>query len=169
VSCLFKNLCRALLLGALLVVCVAPAASAAPKGSSAPCWKLLLNEWYGGRITTIYPLHCYTQAIDHLPADIAVYSSAKQDIQAAEQAAANHRSAPPESTQPPKLATGTTDASPPKKKGGLIGFLDDITPGNPQSFPLPLLILGALAILLVIAGGAGMLWQRRHPNEPDEG
>jgi hypothetical protein len=44
-------------------------------------------------------------------------------------------------------------------------LLDQITPGNPDSFPLPLLILGALAILLIAAGGAGMLWQRAHPRD----
>jgi hypothetical protein len=53
----------------------------------------------------------------------------------------------------------------PKKKGGISGALADITPGDPQAFPLPLLILGALAILLVIAGAVGMLWQRSHPRD----
>ncbi len=156
-----KHLCRTLLLFAAFLLIVAPSASAAKHPARVACWKLLLNEWYGGAITTIYPLHCYTQAIDHLPADISEYSSAKQDIQAAELAAAHHKSAPPERTKPP--TTGTGDANPPKKKGGFIGLLHDITPGNPQSFPLPLLVLGALAILLVIAGGVGMVWQRTHP------
>ncbi len=59
----------------------------------------------------------------------------------------------------------TPDQNPPKKKHGFAGLLADITPGNPQSFPLPLLVLGALAILLVVAGGAGMVWQRSHPGD----
>ncbi len=51
-----------------------------------------------------------------------------------------------------------------KKKGfGLV--LAKITPGDSQSFPLPLLILGALAILLVVGGIAGMFWQRSHPRD----
>src|SRR5579871_6155723 len=94
-----------------------------------PCWKLLLNEWYGGAITTIYPLPCYTQAIDHLPADISVYSSAKQDIQAAELAASEGKPAPKERGRLP--TTGTGEVNPPKKKGGIAGFIQDITPGNP--------------------------------------
>ena len=59
------------------------------------------------------------------------------------------------------------DGNPPRKKHGLPGLLADITPGDPQAFPLPLLVLGALAILLVIAGGAGMIWQRTHPRDAD--
>ena len=177
-----------LLCGALLAVVGTPAATAAP-AAGVPCWKQLLNDWYDGTINNIYPLPCYRQAIDHLPLDVQAYSSAKDDILAAEQAAANHQHAPKEKSPPPgattttggssgstttpPTATTTTpttttpDANPPKKKGGFAGVLADLTPGNPQSFPLPLLVLGALAILLVLAGGFGMIWQRTHPRGDD--
>ena len=50
-------------------------------------------------------------------------------------------------------------------KGGLTGFLDRLVPGNPNSFPTPLLILGLLAIVLILAGVGGMFWQRSHPRD----
>lgn len=168
-STLTKNVRYVLpLVGVVLGVLVA-SGSATASGSSFPCWKALLNEWYTGKITTIYQHSCYVEAIDHLPVDVQVYSSAREDIQAAEAAALHNKPAPPESTTlPGSSTTTTTDQNPPKKKKGLIGILDDLTPGNPQSFPLPLLVLGALAILLVIAGGAGMVWQRTHPGDSDQ-
>jgi len=178
----------------LLLTAAAPLAAHAAAGSAgdkSPCWKRLLNDWYDGTINNRYPLPCYHQAIAHLPTDLVVYGSAKDDILAARQAAAAGHAAPPEKGHP--VSSGTTAASttttttetvttngttttattvlvvpvktPPKKKGGIGGALDRLNPGNPDSFPLPLLILGALAILLVIAGGAGMLWQRSHPRD----
>ena len=45
-------------------------------GVTAPCWKLLLNDWYDGTINKIYPIPCYQQAINHLPADLRIYGSA---------------------------------------------------------------------------------------------
>ena len=55
--------------------------------SATPCWQLLMNQWYQGEIKTIFPLDCYHQAIQHLPTDIQVYSSARDDITKALQAA----------------------------------------------------------------------------------
>jgi hypothetical protein len=176
-----------------LVVAVPATAAHAAGSSNVPCWKRLLNDWYDGRIDKIYPIPCYSDAIKHLPPETEIYGSAKEDILAARQAALNKKSAPPEhpspatstSQTPPQTTTttettttnGTTTtttavvivANPPsttpKKKGGISGALADITPGDPQAFPLPLLILGALAILLVIAGAIGMIWQRSHPRD----
>jgi hypothetical protein len=170
-----------------LLAAVAPIAShaVARSGRPAPCWKRLLNDWYDGTISGIYPIPCYQQAIDHLPTDLRIYGSARDDIAAARQAAIEHQHAPAEkngpvaSTEHQTSTTTTTETVTTHGKTTTttkvlvvpvttttkrsVPLLDRLNPGNPDSFPLPLLILGALAIFLLIAGGAGMLWQRFHP------
>jgi hypothetical protein len=70
----------------------------------------------------------------------------------------------PRTTTTPAVSTqpGSTDASSGRRNdNGPIGeALDKINPGSADSLPLPLLILGALAILLVAAGLAGMVVRR---------
>jgi hypothetical protein len=182
------RLLRVVLLCSLLAAAAPVGAHAAARASSAaPCWKRLLNDWYDGTINNKYPIPCYQQAIKHLPADLRIYGSARDDIIAARQAALQNQSAPPEKHNPNTTSTTTTTTetvttngktstttkvivvpvttTTPKSSGGISNALDKLNPGNPDSFPLPLLILGALAILLVIAGAAGMLWQRSHPRD----
>jgi cobalamin biosynthesis Mg chelatase CobN len=169
-----KHLSWALLLSGVFLCASAAPASAA----QSPCWKRLLNDWYDGSISKVYPLPCYHEAINHLPPDVEVYSSAKDDILAALAAASkspttssaatttattNSTTSTGSSVTPP---TTTTDLQPPKKKTGISKAIADLTPGGPDSFPLPLLILGALAILLVAAGAAGMIWRRLQEREP---
>jgi hypothetical protein len=51
-----------------------------------------------------------------------------------------------------------------RPKGGISKLADTLNPSNPSSLPLPLLVLGGLAILLVAAGGVGVAakrWQNR--------
>ncbi len=158
---------------------LAVSAPAAPAATAVtPCWKLLLNDWYDGAINNVYPVPCYKQAIDHLPTDVDVYSSAREDIQRALQTAiAKQRQsgttvthvepAPPVTNKTPTNATttGTTPATTTTtttttKKGPISSAIKDITPGGADSFPLPLLILGLLAILLVLGGLGGLAWRR---------
>lgn len=145
---------------------------AAPAPAATPCWKLLLNDWYDGTINNVYPIPCYHQAIGHLPTDVQVYSSARDDIlRALQQAIRNQKqshqtvTAPQPGTTQPGRTTSTatptpTTTTPKKKRGPVSNALRDITPGGADSFPLPLLILGLLAILLVLAGVGGLLWRR---------
>jgi hypothetical protein len=160
------------LLPALVAACAAAAVVSAPAPAATPCWKLLLNDWYDGTINNIYPIPCYHQAIDHLPTDVQVYSSARDDIERALQQAiraqkTSHKTVTkvePGTTQPGRTTSTSsepvTTTTKKKKKGPIGTALRDITPGGADSFPLPLLILGLLAILLVLAGVGGMLWRR---------
>jgi hypothetical protein len=136
---------------------------------------VLLNDWYDGRIDGSYQRHCYTEALAHLPADVSTYSSAHDDIQRALQAAiakqrnAGHTVGPNTVIKPSKGGggTGTTATTPGTTTtqtgpdgpggGGIAGNLDS---GSPSSLPVPLLVLGGLALLLVAAGGAGLIAKR---------
>src|SRR5207248_11096209 len=66
----------------------------------------------------------------------------------------------PGATQPGRTSSTQTTTAKKKPKGPIGKALRDITPGGADSFPLPLLILGLLAILLVLAGVGGMIWRR---------
>ena len=173
-----KTLVRAALIaGALMLATVRPAAAATP------CWKALLNDWYDGRIDNTYALHCYTDALKHLPPDVRTYSSAHDDIERALQSAiaklgkkkvtSNTKISPPPATttsdggkkhnaHPTLPGGGSGPGSPTPTStgrnpgGGLSKLANKLDPGSADSLPVPLLVLGGLALILV-AGGAGGL------------
>ena len=59
--------------------------TAATKRPSAgtSCPRRLLADWADGRIDHTYPIACYRQAMQSLPTDLEVYSSAPEDIASA--------------------------------------------------------------------------------------
>jgi hypothetical protein len=171
------TLCVALACVALLGALAQPGRAAA---AGTPCWKTLLNDWYDGRIDGSYARHCYSDALHHLPADVSTYSSAHDDILRALQSAiakqgkGGHKVGPDTVLKPPPsdgkgggtgtrkgTETGTNTSStihkPDQGQGPLTGKLN---PSSPSSLPVPLLVLGGLALLLVAAGGAGLVAKR---------
>jgi len=63
----------------------------------------------------------------------------------------------------PETTTGTTTttAEPGRQPDkGLGGVADQLNPSSADSLPVPLLVLGGLAILLVAAGAAGLVAKR---------
>jgi len=178
-----KRVARVLLVACMAAAVAAPFLVLSPAAAAqVPCWKRLLNDWYDGQIESTYPIPCYQQAINHLPTDVEQYSSARDDINRALQAAIAAQQPPtttgssgvvppptttttpgsttttPTTTTTPPATTTPTNGRPDKK--GLAGALDKLNPGSADAFPLPLLVLGALAIALVVAGVVGMLWRR---------
>jgi hypothetical protein len=165
------SLCLALALCALAGGLVRPA----PARAATPCWKTLLNDWYDGRIDQTYPRRCYQEALHHLPADVQTYSSAHDDILRALQSAtakarrAGQRIGPNTLVVPPSGAVKTgrntrSTANGRKPSKGLSKLADKLNPGSASSLPVPLLVLGGLALLLVAAGGTGLVVKRIQAN-----
>jgi hypothetical protein len=168
------------LASALALHVAAPVASAAPAASqkaTPKCWLQVVNDWLAhGAVTQYYAIPCYTQAIQNLSAypDIKQYSSAIDDIHRALLAAIHEEHGGPGGG----LGGGGSSGS--NGGGGAIGgsgsgggnggsggngglvrrIAHDIGPGNAQSIPLPLLVLGGLAALLLLTA-AGTWAMRR--------
>jgi hypothetical protein len=156
---------RLLLLATVLAVVLPGHASAA----GTPCRNQVVNDWYrDGKIASSYPLGCYRDALKHIPADADIYSSLRDDVQAALRAATRRSeglSAPNQVGHGPN-ATGAGDV-----KAALLSI--NKSPHDPVSAgastiassgpvastssgtPVPILILGGLALALVAAGAVG--------------
>lgn len=161
----------AALVAALAAAVAAPAAQAAPAAleqTTDTCWLDVINDWLdNSQVDKTYAIPCYTQAIQHLNEypDVKGYSSAIDDIQRA-QLAAIHQ----ERNNSGPLAggggggnggggnggggggggsgsngTGGGSATGHSGIGNLFGVHDA------TSIPLPLIVLGALAVLLALA------------------
>jgi hypothetical protein len=74
---------RMLFATAVGLVALAFAGSA---GASQTCASRLLADWRDGRIDKTYGVSCYRQALNDLPEDVQVYSTAQSDITRALQA-----------------------------------------------------------------------------------
>ena len=170
---------RTLLLAPLVVaVLFLTAGTAAAKP---PCWQELINDWYDGRIDKTYAIPCYRQAINHLPADVDNYSSARDDIQRALQARiAQGKNGTTTGTTSTGAGLGPGKNGPKNKPGPrnrpsspIDRIAKDIGPKNATSVPIPLIVLAAIAGLLLAAGSAGFVARRirarRMPVLPDGG
>jgi len=163
---------------ALAPLAVAPAASAKAK----TCGEKVVDDWYGnGRVDQIFPTQCYLDAIRSLPVDVKDYSNAEEDIRRALAYAKQHEPDPGPTGGVAPTGTGSspvaepptaTSEEPEPGQDGDTGSIDTTDPGSdtlaapgvdtsgPSSVPIPLLILGGLALLLLAAGGAGYLSRR---------
>jgi len=138
---------------------------AAPASAAKPCWYQVQNDWYRhGKVTGTYPVHCYVEAIQKLPEDSKTYSSAPDDIRRAMLLAIRvERGGGPSGPSPGVSASGPTGGGSGAASGG-HGFLgsvfDTFAPKNANGVPVPLIVLGAIALLLLLAGGGSVVARR---------
>ncbi len=136
------------------------------------CGDRILADWFdNGRIDRSYPVHCYREAIDSIPSDISDYTNAEEVIARALQQAASGSSGggtPSDPSNPAEQpsgggAAGPNDPGDPGTGGGDTGT--EVTPAvdasGPSSIPIPLILLAAMSLLLLGAGGLGYLSRRR--------
>ena len=166
---------------------VATAAFAAMSGTAAAkpsCGQQVIDDWYGsktGQLSKLYPLSCYRAALKIVgkETDLEVYSNARQDIlRAMAIAIASGKNGP----QDPTATVDTADALPsflggpdarngghpptnsvpllyrPRDNPGPIGLLHS---SSASSVPVPAIVLGAIAALLLVLGSAAYLARRR--------
>ena len=158
---------------------------AAPAAAKDPCWKTLIDDWYDGRIDSVYPVACYRAALEHMPEDVAQYSSLGDDINRALQAAiaaqgpngggsngSNGSSDPTSGVKGASAPVNSTFYGGPTSEpsGALVAgrdiggpvpsAIDAIGPGSADSVPVPLIVLGGLSILLLSLGAAGFAARR---------
>jgi len=166
---------------AALLAAGAPSASAAPAATAkatSKCWLAVVNDWLQhGTVEGYYAIPCYTQAIQNLSAypDIKQYSSAIDDIHRALLAALhedrggggiNGGGGPNGGgsyfTGGGSGSGGGGGGSSSSSSGGSFfhSVAQDIGPGNAQSIPLPLLVLGGLGLLLLLTAAATWVTRR---------
>jgi hypothetical protein len=138
------------------------------------CWNALIRDWYDGRIDKTYEVHCYRDALKHLPQDVRTYSDAYDVIsRALADATRGKKKVDPDAEIAPPGGGGggtttgtgsttTTTAAPghPDASGGPIGGVLNGGDQGANGVPIPLLVLAGLAVLLVAAGGAGLAYRR---------
>jgi hypothetical protein len=152
----------------------AAAAPAATEAATGGCWMAVINDWLdNNRVDKLYPIPCYTQAIQKLNSypDVQNYSSAADDIHRALLAAIrqDRGNGPPDNNGGPNggpLPPGSDPSNPsgPNGSPGKTSFFHHIAnaigPSDARSVPLPLLVLGGLALLLLATAGATWLTRR---------
>ena len=166
---------------ALLLLLALAAFAPATAGASVPCRDRVYNDWYSdGKIATSYSISCYRDAIAHVKGDALVYSSLSDDIRAAMQGALAlqkgdtkvpsqiGKSGPATKPHSDRRSTSSSkaphDPSPNEQVNSTVPtstVAAGATSSGGSGVPVPLLVLGGLALLLTAAGGIGMIAKRR--------
>jgi len=164
-----------------LILVVAAAASAATFGVStahaSACSDALIRDWYvDGRIDKTYPVHCYHEALKDIPEDQIVYGTLRDDLnRALENVIRDHHGEVTAATPvPPSGGGGGSDSgsgSGGSQDSGFFHWLaKKIGPDTANSVPVPLLVLGGLALALIAAAaisyGARRYQERKGESNP---
>jgi hypothetical protein len=154
-----------------LILVVVTAAAAATFGVStahaSACSSALIRDWYNdGRIDGTYPVHCYREALKDIPEDQLVYGTLRDDLNRALLATFRDHNG---NVGPMTMVPGDGDGGSSSGDGSASGKHDEgffhwlaknIGPSNADSVPVPLLVLGGLALALIAAAAVSFFARR---------
>jgi hypothetical protein len=167
----------------LLLLAVAVALAPGRATAAIPCRDQIFDDWYhDGHIASTYPIACYRDALKHIPPDARIYSSLETDIKSAMQAALQRlrgqERVPAQVGRglPSQPAGGVEAASvslhglkTPRGKGSREALTERNAHPHKAlgpvaeaaaNAPLPILVLGGIALALVATGAAGLGFRR---------
>jgi hypothetical protein len=154
-----------------LILLLTAAAAAATFGAStaqaSACSSALIRDWYNdGRIDGTYAVHCYREALKDIPEDQLVYGTLRDDLTRALQLvyAKHHGNITPSTPVPPSGGgpddTNSSGSGGKHDKGLFHWLAKTIGPNSANSVPVPLLVLGGLALALVAAAAVSFFARR---------
>jgi hypothetical protein len=165
---------------AVLLILAVAAFAPSTAGAAVPCRDRIYNDWYrDGKIATTYPVACYRDALKNVPTDAKEYSSLADDIRSALQGALARKNG--QTKVPTQVGSGGTAVAPRHESSSKPSNaphdpapgqeVSDTLPtstvaagatgGGGSGVPVPLLVLGGLALLLTAVGGLGVVAKRR--------
>jgi hypothetical protein len=166
----------------ILLVTAALAAAVFGVGTAraSSCSSALIKDWYvDGRIDQTYPVHCYREALREIPEDQLVYGTLRDDLTRALQDVIRDHNGHVTPMTPVPGAGGGGPGNPSGGSGkhdeGFFHWLaSKIGPSTADSVPVPLLVLGGLALALIAAAAisyAARRYQARRgrPDAPPAG
>jgi len=130
----------------LAAVTVSFALAGEAKAAGVRCEEKVLTDWSdNGRVDGVYPLHCYQDALAKMPTDLRDYTNATDAIEHALTRALSSESMKGSSS---RVAAGADTGS-------------ALAANGPTSIPLPLVLLAAVSLVVLSAGGFGYVVRRR--------
>lgn len=155
---------------ALTLLAAVLAVHATPAAAAKSCGVAVVDDWYGnGKVDKRYPLHCYSEAVASLSPELRDYMNAEEDILRAlayakrgknDPGAARSSNARGDVSEAPRTTPEPETQPPAKPTSQTTVAIDDVPDEGETGVPLPLILLGGLALLLLVAGGAGVVSRR---------
>jgi len=158
-----------LILVALAAAVSLLAASPSVAYAGTPCAKRVISDWTkDGQINGNYSQHCLRQAYRSVPPDLADYSSILDDITAAmigsgttpQNGPNNRGGGGPTATSGPASKLTPKEAKKQAESAVPHAGTSQSIPDSSRSLPLPLLILGVVALAALLAAASPPLIQR---------
>ncbi len=173
-----KSLSPLLLIVAVAALAGLARAEKAQARIESKCSAALIHDWYvDGRIDHTYQVHCYREALQSIPEDQIIYGTLREDLTRALQSAIRNHDGNVSGGTPvvppgggggggPEDPSGGTPANE-KSEGWITRVARKLGPDTADSIPVPLLVLGGLALLLMAAAGVSFITRRMQAKRAD--